>query len=336
MTKVTVLLPVYNAERYLSEAIESILAQTFTDFELLIINDGSTDRSKEVIASFDDSRIRYFENEKNLRLIQTLNKGLHFSSGKYIARMDADDIAHPQRLEKQVAFMEANLEIGVCGSWMRTTKGNLRKYPIDHEAIKLHLFKENALGHPTVIIRRKILIEHRLFYCEKFTHVEDYELWVRCLQVTKLHNLPEDLVLYRVHNYQVSTRYMKIQEEQTIKVRLYFLKFIFGSLSKQEKVLLSKVMKYNILISVNDFLKLDKFLTELAVKNHKVRYFDVKGFQKYLDEFWLKSLHSIKKHSPRLAFLLITNKQLYKYGPKVVIKLLIKSIIYKRNILRSP
>ncbi len=127
--KVTVLMPVYNAEKYLKTAIESILKQTFSDFELLIINDGSTDGSEEIIRSFNDKRIRLFNNEQNLGIIKTLNKGLNLAKGEYIIRMDADDISLPDRLELQVKYMEENPGIGISGTQARIF-GDTKKFTI--------------------------------------------------------------------------------------------------------------------------------------------------------------------------------------------------------------
>ncbi|MFT5919102.1 MAG: glycosyltransferase involved in cell wall biosynthesis, partial [Granulosicoccus sp.] len=142
---VTVLLPVYNAEKFLEQAIRSVLDQTFTEFEFLIINDGSTDRSEEIIVSFNDSRIRYIKNETNLKLIKTLNKGIEFASGKYIARMDADDISLPTRFEQQVALLEKQPEIGVCGTncIIFTTKGeeSPSQYASDNDEIKFNMLR---------------------------------------------------------------------------------------------------------------------------------------------------------------------------------------------------
>ena len=112
---ISIILPAYNAEKYLKEAIDSILAQTYTNFELIVINDGSTDKTEEIILSYQDSRIRYIKNEKNLKLIRTLNKGIGLAKGKYIARMDADDISLPHRLKEEVEFMEAHPNIGEIG-----------------------------------------------------------------------------------------------------------------------------------------------------------------------------------------------------------------------------
>src|SRR5690606_13489679 len=113
---ISVVLPAYNAELYIKEAIDSVLAQTFTNFELIILNDGSTDKTEEIILSYQDSRIVYVKNEHNLGLIGTLNKGMALAKGKYIARMDADDICFPERFEKQVAFLEKNKEYIICGT----------------------------------------------------------------------------------------------------------------------------------------------------------------------------------------------------------------------------
>ena len=121
--KVTVLMPVYNGEKYLKEAITSILLQTFDDFEFLIINDGSSDASVDIIQSFRDPRIRLVHNDTNIGLIATLNKGLKLAHGKYVARMDQDDISLPRRLEKQTYFMDNNPDVGVCGTWIKLFMG---------------------------------------------------------------------------------------------------------------------------------------------------------------------------------------------------------------------
>ena len=158
--KVTVLMPVYNAEKYLREAIESILSQTFKNFEFLIINDGSTDKSKDAILSYNDPRIIYSENSKNLGIAKTLNKGMNLARGNYIARMDGDDISHPDRLQEQIEFMDDNRHVGVCGTWLQTINNNkeeIWKSPIAHEEIRSLMLFHDAIYHPTVVIRRDII-----------------------------------------------------------------------------------------------------------------------------------------------------------------------------------
>lgn len=158
---VSVVMPVYNGEKYLPEAIDSILKQTFTDFELLLINDASTDNSEKIINSYNDSRIIYIKNEQNLGLIKTLNKGLDLAKGEYIARMDQDDISSHERFAKQIALFESNLEIGVCGTWFTLFRENHEDQIIEHpeynDSIKIGLLTSCFIGHPTVMMRKKQL-----------------------------------------------------------------------------------------------------------------------------------------------------------------------------------
>ena len=204
MPKVTVLMSVYNGEKYLREAMESILNQTFGDFEFLIINDASTDTSKEIILSYADLRIVYVENEINLGLTKSLNEGLKLVKGEYVARMDDDDISLPMRLEKQVQFMDNNPDVGVCGTWFKLfPSGELVERPVTNDEIRLHLFRDNALGHPTVMLRVEVLKWNNFYYNPEYTYAQDYELWTRLMQKTKMHNIPEVLLKYRVHETQI-------------------------------------------------------------------------------------------------------------------------------------
>ena len=200
--KVTVLMPVYNGETYLGKAMDSILGQTFQEFEFLIINDGSTDGSVEVIKSYEDPRIVLVENGENLGLIATLNKCIDLAQGKYIARMDQDDISLPERLGKQVAFMDAHPKVGVCGTWAkiiddRGTVVSLRRSPKGKAAHRL-CWRPTPFMHPTCMLRSALLREHR--YRQGFPHAEDYELWLRLCQKTLFANIGEYLLLYRVHD----------------------------------------------------------------------------------------------------------------------------------------
>jgi len=208
---VTVLMPVYNGAKYLSEAIDSILNQTFEDFEFLIIDDGSTDDSLEFIKSYDDHRMRLVVNDKNIGQTATLNKGLELAVGKYIARMDQDDISLPFRLEKQIKFMEENSEIGISGTSLQTIGFNTNEiysYAAEHSDIILNLFfHEPFIGHPTVIMNRHCIIENELFYDERYVHVSDYELWSRALHFVKLANINEVLLYYRINPNQATQKH---------------------------------------------------------------------------------------------------------------------------------
>lgn len=197
--KVTVLMPVYNAEAYLREAMDSILAQTFTNFEFLIIDDGSTDGSAGIVRSYADRRIRLVQNERNLRLAATLNRGLGLARGEYVARMDADDISLPERLARQVAFMDAHPTVGISGTWAAAF-GEARfsmPNPTDSERIRAKLLFDSALVHPVVILRPALLARHGLAYRDLYP-IDDYDLWQRAARAFPLANLPETLLRYRV------------------------------------------------------------------------------------------------------------------------------------------
>lgn len=197
--RITVLMPVYNGERHLKEAIESILNQTFKDFEFLIINDGSTDNSEQIILSYFDPRIRLI-NQDNQGLSNTLNKGIRLSNGEFVARMDQDDISLNNRLEEQVKFMDANSDIGICGTYaiIINEKGNnigRAVYPSKHEDIRAQLLFSSSIVHPSVIFRKNIFINNNLEYLNGKS--EDYDLWLRAENITKFANIDKFLFKYR-------------------------------------------------------------------------------------------------------------------------------------------
>ena len=197
---ITVLMPVYNGEIYLKKAIDSILTQTFQDFELIIINDGSRDGSQKIIKSYNDQRIRLI-NQDNQGLVGALNNGIKLSLGKYIVRMDQDDISMKNRLFEQINFMESNPNIGISGTYIilidkfDNSIGRM-VYPLAHEEIKAQLLFSSPLAHPSVIIRKSILQKNDLKYLN--VKSEDYDLWVRSAQVTQLANVGKFLLKYRV------------------------------------------------------------------------------------------------------------------------------------------
>jgi hypothetical protein len=210
---ITVLMPVFNGERYLREAVASILNQSYGDFEFLIIDDGSTDRSAAIIDSYRDPRVRLVRHQANLGLVPTLNRGLELARGKYVARMDCDDISLPDRFAKQVALLEAAPEIGVCGGWIEYFMGRelVLELPAEDQAIKQALLTFNPMAHPTVMIRASVIERHRIRYDPDYPHVEDYELWSRLAALTGFANIPEVLLKYRIHLDQVGARQGKEQ-----------------------------------------------------------------------------------------------------------------------------
>ena len=200
---VSVIMPVYNAERYLRAAIDSILAQSFHRFELLIIDDGSTDGSMEIVRSYTDSRIRVFS-EPHRGLVAALNKGLTEARGDYIARMDADDVSKPERLCKQVAYMQSHPETPLVGCWARLIDakgkptGNSKMPPTQGWRLRVALCGANQFVHGSVMMRREAVLQVG-GYRAAFVTTEDYDLWLRLGEVGVLANLAEPLYELRVH-----------------------------------------------------------------------------------------------------------------------------------------
>lgn len=199
-------MPVYNGERFLAEAIESILGQTFTDFELIIINDGSTDQTALICKEYlnKDNRIRLLTNAKPLGKAGDLAKemGMRHARGQFIAVMDADDVAKPRRLEQQMAFLEAHPDVFLCGSWAeyidpKGTSFRAWKPDTEHDQIIRHLYWKNSIMHPTFFFRNDPSVFP--FYETKYTWYNDYYTQLKLIkQGRKLANVPETLLSYRV------------------------------------------------------------------------------------------------------------------------------------------
>lgn len=218
---VSIVMPAYNAEKYLQAAIDSILNQTYQAFEFIIINDGSTDSTKEIIRSYDDPRIVYLENEKNSGICVTLNKGLDAARGKYIARMDSDDISLPERLEVQVKYMDEHPEIGVSGSDIIIFGEEINPYIFTQlhtpEECSAGLLFNSCFAHPSVIIRKDLINTHNLKYKDEFRGLEDYELWWQINKYAKLNNIAKPLLKYRHHKGQVTQDVPKKVQEAFVK-----------------------------------------------------------------------------------------------------------------------
>jgi hypothetical protein len=216
----SVLLTVYNGKRYVLDAINSILAQTHREFELLIINDGSTDGSSALLAAQRDERIRLIHHESNQGLIATLNHGLAVAKGRWLALMDYDDVAKPHRLERQVQFMTDHPDIASCGSMIETfgqsTGPGWVRYT-SPEDIAVALLFENPLCHPSMMHDRRALQGMNLRY-PNVLYAEDYALWSRLARRARIANIPETLLQYRTHDHQISQQRSEQQAAAMAKI----------------------------------------------------------------------------------------------------------------------
>ena len=225
---ISVILPVFNGEAYLRESIDSILNQSFTDFELLIINDGSTDRSQEIINSYPDTRIKLIHNPINLGLVDALNVGIDKTCGTYLARQDQDDISEPNRLQLQFATMEQD-HFDLCGTRWSTMQldGKIisdAQIPLSEDSIFACLATTVPFAHGSVMMRKSFMREHHLQY-DKTYLAEDYSLWIRFAQAgARFTNLDQSLYRYRMHPQSLSSTKKAAYQRSAIKLRRDFVK----------------------------------------------------------------------------------------------------------------
>jgi glycosyltransferase involved in cell wall biosynthesis len=251
---VSVIMPVFNSERFLSQAIQSILDQTFQDFELIIIDDGSDDSSWEIVSSFQrkDSRIRAVKQPENQGVAASSNQALDLATGRYIARMDSDDISLPDRLTEQVSFMESHPDVGIMGSKMRYMNEDgklLNTLPVFQKQVDIHwaFMFESPFHNPTVMFRKSLVDYYGLRYEPSAVYgEEDYELWSRLLPLTKGVNLPRVLLYYRINSQSLThihtnnaKKFDNVTQISTRAVQLYLPE---ASVTKQEIVNLQRAI----------------------------------------------------------------------------------------------
>lgn len=242
---VSVVMPVHNAGKYLREAMHSILTQTYTNLEFIIINDGSSDNSIDTISSFSDPRIILFSFPQKQGLSNALNKGFELSKGEYLARMDADDISLPHRLEKQIAYMQANPEVGILGTQIIAIGNKARWLPVTHKDITWHLLNACPFLHPSVVFRKSTVLEHQLLYNPEYYGAEDLELWVRASHVTQLANLKKGYVKYRYH-FGMHQAMLDIVARLNTGIKLIHLNWLMPDLTDAEKKELALIMNRHI------------------------------------------------------------------------------------------
>ncbi len=298
--RVSVVMPVYNGEKYIQDAINSILNQTFADFELLIIDDGSTDGSVSVVKSYQDPRIKLIKNKRNLGLSETRNRGIKESQSEYIAWLDCDDISTPTRLEKQVNFLENNLEIGLCGTWIRKfgDKNIEVRYPLEHDLLRSLLFFKNPIATSSVLVRRNIIQNNNLFFNSAFDPAEDYHFWERLSRNTKIANIPEFLTLHRIHHEQVSrANGGKLSSENAIRrINIMQLEYLGLQHCKEEEYVIFENFRSRMQASkVTDLYNIIQLLNKIRFANKKTCAYPEPYFSKLLaKDFFLicyKSSH---------------------------------------------
>ncbi|MGZ3790569.1 MAG: glycosyltransferase family 2 protein [Bacteriovorax sp.] len=315
---ISILMPVYNGEKHVSEAIQSILDQSFQDFEIVIINDGSKDRTVEIISSFKDPRIKLLHNSENLKIVKSLNKGLLECRGEFIARMDCDDLCEKERLEVQYKFMKENPEIGICGTFQKFF-GDFRlrrKNPTatSNEEIHSRLLFGPTMLHPTVMFRASVLHQNGLSYDENYHYCEDYEMWVRASNFTKLENIPQYLCRYRWDGKKAWTVDLDNLMKGLRNIWLRQLeKLGLNSPSEEELKIHALLGGRSGELSISMLFEAVDYLKKLATLNKKNHTYNEEIFLNELRRTWILLCRRTAKKNPLTMPIFIFSKIISKF-----------------------
>lgn len=319
---VSVIIPCYNAEKYVEMAVRSIMQQTYRKLEIIVIDDCSTDSTLSILASLlgQDERIKFFRNNSNLKIVATLNRGIAAATGKYIARMDADDISLPERIQLQVNFMENNSDIMVCGGQCLKIdeQGQINgkiKYTTNSDELKAELLFFCPFAHPAVMIRKEIFNRRKL-YKEGMAPAEDYELWLNIAESGELANLPDYLIKYRWHGNNATIKQKGEQATVLYKVLeshassfgfaeeylSFHLKFLEGTWNRRS--------------GINEISVFRTWKRELEKKNFTKKFFNEKALRKVFDKYMsLAMLSIIKSKENSLQLKMIAIGKLLSINP---------------------
>ena len=293
--KVTVVIPVYNREKYVAAAIESVLAQTFTDFELLVIDDGSTDRSREVVRSYHDPRIRLMCSETNEGIPKTRNKGIQFARGEYLAFLDSDDWAYPKRLAKQVAFLDSHPDYAAVGAWIawmdeggRSLRRVRRKPVLPDEIAAQRLFRQ-GIENSASMARTVVLREYG--HQEEYDLAEDFDLWARIAAKYKLATLPEVLVRCRMHDGRITLEKAHRGKDGRLAIyaaQLRALGVAFTDTDLERHFLLRSMRKQRFTPDLAYLEWAEAWLLRLQEENQRALCYPEPAFSQVLGRFWFK------------------------------------------------
>ena len=289
MPEISVIMPVYNCESFIKESVDSILGQSFTNYEFIIIDDASTDRTVEIIQEYDDSRIQLIIKPANTGYTDSLNMAIKLAKGRYIARMDGDDVSLAHRLAVQYEYLEKNPSTMIVGSHYKVLGTDyVVKLPVSSHAVEMVALMHVPVAHPTVMMRKELFTTHKLYYDKNFEPAEDYDLWCRVLKFGKIENVDEVLLYYRHHEQQIS----KLKYEKLLKIA------VSTRLSQLQKLLSFPNKRYDFLFAIDvltwnlkklerqDLKKIKCLMDDLLKNNKRKKVFQEEILHQYLQERW--------------------------------------------------
>lgn len=334
--KVTVLMTVCNGGKYLAETLGCVMAQTFRDFEMLIIDDGSTDQTVEIIQSFADARIRLLRNQTNLGIYHSRNLGMEEARGEYICLLDHDDLCTPNRLEVQVKFMDAHPDIGLSGSFAdevdadgKIINGRIRSYPTQPDEVVGRLWSGYTILNPTVILRRNDFVRHGIWHDTTFKVAGDYDFYVKAARKLKLANIPQVLLHYRQHPNQASiTNELKLSRA-LLAVQLEIFRELFPAWPEARFEVHRRLSRRECDYSSAEVQSVAHYFTAIAEENaKKAVFFDGADLKSYVQVFWSMYLRHITHHSPQTFLNLRRSPYFDLLRKRRKLKLLAKSLVF--------
>jgi glycosyltransferase involved in cell wall biosynthesis len=328
-------MPVYNCESFITAAIDSMLNQTLTAFELIIIDDCSTDKTIEIISSYKDERVNLIQKKIKSGLVASLNIGINLSRGKYIARMDGDDISNLTRLEKQVNYFEQHSETDLCGTaYELIDTQKIVSFPIGHDDIKLSMLESCQLAHPTVMIKKSFVDNNNLRYLNEFECAEDYELWTRCVSLGKVNNMPDVLLSYRHHDNQFSITNKSNQDKNSAICRVNMLSQVWETASLNDLYTRELLFQNESFDNINKLNDVIGWMDQLVDLNIQKACFDAHKFKDYIN---IKKKRTIRRfylnqttYSPKVLYQFLRVYQNYKgcFSALEYFKLVLKCLAF--------
>lgn len=324
MPKISIIMPVYNTKKeFFIEAIDSVLSQTYIDFEILIIDDGSTIDYSDVLSSYDDLRIKYFKLSRNVRVANARNFAIKKAKGEFIAFLDSDDIALPERLSIQLKFLEENPHVDCVGSsFIILPEGKIRNHPTKHiDIIKFLLFIGCPLLQSSVMLRKNTLIKNNIFYKDVFVPCEDYALWLDLIGVSTFANTNDILVKYRLHGNNISIQKADLQKKAGDEAKIRKILFLAGVADYNSYHALQNYICHPQNFGINDLTIIEKLvphitqkMIEIGLNEKDIVYFFRKNYTKLIRKAPSKTIVRKLCFSPLNSYLNVgLHRQLFYY-----------------------
>ncbi|PJJ58991.1 glycosyltransferase family 2 protein [Hymenobacter chitinivorans] len=331
--RVSVLVPVYNVEAYIQETLRSLLRQTYQDFEIVVVNDRSTDRTAERIAELNDPRIRLVTNKVNLGRAGTDNYGMTLVRGELVAKMDGDDLCHPERLARQVAFLDAHPEVDIVGSWVQCFGAGqmLFEYPTQPADTRAMMVFNMTIGNPSVMLRTSLWTEKGLRYDDQLRQTEDYDFFGRYLPQLTIANLPEALVQYRVlaHNVRPAVYEERLKVANQIRERLLST---FGvPYSARELHLHNTISHHPFQLGDITLAEVHDWLWKIYTSNEHSRFADSAAMLRAVAERWFLTcyLNPDRSHNSWREYYRQPLARHYKPTPRLFAKFAVKNFVLR-------